>query len=340
MPLLAAAGSAAFVVLVVMIGTLGAFIPAFRSGPGPAMDAGLLGCPPALTRAGGSSNGKDVSDIPPTYLALYQAAGAKYGVAWSVLAGIGKAESDHGRGPGSGIRSGTNYAGAAGPMQFLLSTWKGYATDGDDNGTKNVYDPRDAIPAAALYLRRNGAPAHIEKAVSAYNHSPAYVRQVLATAASYAKQGPVPSCEMPFAGPASGRAAVAVKAALRWLGTPYSWGGGSLTGPSRGFGRGAGTIGFDCSSLVRYAWHQAGITLPRVAADQWQTLRPVPRNQITAGDLVFFKGALGTMSKPGHVGMILDNRRMIEAPHTGAQVRIREWTIRGDVVGFGRPGAR
>ncbi|TDD08487.1 peptidoglycan endopeptidase [Nonomuraea diastatica] len=57
----------------------------------------------------------------------------------------------------------------------------------------------------------------------------------------------------------TGHGATALAAAARWLGTPYSWGGGGLDGPSRGIDQGANTVGFDCSALTRYAWHQAGV---------------------------------------------------------------------------------
>jgi hypothetical protein len=74
-----------------------------------------------------------------------------------VLAGIGKVESDHGRSPAPGVRAGLNWFGCcAGPMQFNLvngppSTWQGWSRPGDD-----VYDPADAIPAAARKLCADG----------------------------------------------------------------------------------------------------------------------------------------------------------------------------------------
>jgi hypothetical protein len=59
------------------------------------------------------------ADIPAGYLRTYLAsAGRCPGLSWAVLAGIGKVESDHGRAPLPGVRSGWNFAGAAGPMQF------------------------------------------------------------------------------------------------------------------------------------------------------------------------------------------------------------------------------
>ncbi len=53
------------------------------------------------------------------------------------------------------------------------------------------------------------------------------------------------------------------------IGVPYSWGGGSLTGPSNGIDSGSGTVGFDCSGLTRYAYAGVGVLLPRWSGDQY-----------------------------------------------------------------------
>jgi hypothetical protein len=63
--------------------------------------------------------------IPANYLRLYQATGQRYGLPWNLLAAIGKIESDHGRDPSTGVRSGTNWAGAAGPMQIGVGGARG-----------------------------------------------------------------------------------------------------------------------------------------------------------------------------------------------------------------------
>ncbi|HEY2959697.1 MAG TPA: hypothetical protein VGM21_16040 [Actinomycetota bacterium] len=97
-------------------------------------------------------------DIPAGYLALYLAAVKQRcpGLSWTILAGIGKVESNHGRANLPGVRSGLNSAGCcAGPMQFNLtdgppSTWATY-------GRGSPYDPRNAIPAAARKLCADGA---------------------------------------------------------------------------------------------------------------------------------------------------------------------------------------
>ena len=69
------------------------------------------GCRPKPTRAA-------TADIPRSYLRLYCKAGARYRIPWSVLAAVGKVESDHGRVRLPGVRSGSNWAGACGPMQI------------------------------------------------------------------------------------------------------------------------------------------------------------------------------------------------------------------------------
>lgn len=123
--------------------------------------------------------------------------------------------------------------------------------------------------------------------------------------------------------------AAAIKAARSQLGVPYSWGGGGYTGPTRGKMQGAGTVGFDCSSLMQYAWFQATngtVQLPRLTYDQLDApgVKPVDYHDIQAGDLLFFR--TGIEPGWGHVGMYLGNGQMIEAPHTGAQVRITDIT--------------
>jgi hypothetical protein len=136
------------------------------------------------------------SDIPAGYLALYRRAAARCpGLSWSILAAIGKVESDHGRAHLPGVRSGWNAAGAAGPMQFGIgvgragNAWAHYGHDFDHDGHRSVYDPGDAIPAAANYLCAAGARRRVDRALYAYNHSWAYVAKVKAIAARYRARG-------------------------------------------------------------------------------------------------------------------------------------------------------
>jgi membrane-bound lytic murein transglycosylase B len=128
-----------------------------------------------------------VADIPASYLRLYRFAGARYRIPWSVLAAIGKVESDHGRVRLPGVRSGSNWAGACGPMQLGCvpgskagNAWARY-------GHGRPHDPAQAIPAAARYLVDHGARRHLDRAIFAYNHSRAYVAKVKAIARRYAR---------------------------------------------------------------------------------------------------------------------------------------------------------
>jgi hypothetical protein len=127
------------------------------------------------------------SQIPPEYLRLYRQAAARYGLDWSIIAGIGKVECDHGRDPAPSCtqEGAVNSAGAGGPMQFLVSTWARYGVDADGRGTADRWDPADAIFGAANYLRASGAPGDYTKAIFAYNHAIWYVAEVEHWAAVY-----------------------------------------------------------------------------------------------------------------------------------------------------------
>jgi cell wall-associated NlpC family hydrolase len=284
----------------------------------------LGGAPGSLnaqpTSAGApSTHAKD--DIPPRYLRWYMdAARTCPGLPWNVLAAIGSMESDHGRSTLPGIHSGENSAGAGGPMQFLAATWAAYGVDHDRDGRADRYDPGDAIHGAARYLCANRAGKggeHLRRAIWHYNHDDAYVREVLKRAARYA--APTPTAV------GSGHGATAARAALRWLGTPYSWGGGTASGPSYGIAHGARIKGFDCSGLALHAWAQAGVRLPRVAADQYNAGPHIPRSQLRPGDLIFFAHNPGNPRSIHHVGIYLDRGRMIHAPQTGDVVRIAQF---------------
>lgn len=127
----------------------------------------------------------------------------------------------------------------------------------------------------------------------------------------------------------SGNEGTVVEAAHRQLGTPYSWGGGTPSGPSGGFGRGAGTVGFDCSSLVQYAWAKAGVKLPRTTWEQIKVGQAIPNIQhAKPGDLLF--------PNSGHVQMYIGNGKVIEAPQTGGYVQIVG--LRDNYIAIRRPG--
>jgi cell wall-associated NlpC family hydrolase len=126
-----------------------------------------------------------------------------------------------------------------------------------------------------------------------------------------------------------------VKAALQMRGIPYSWGGGGPGGPSRGFAQGANTIGFDCSSLMQYAFAKYGVKIPRVTYEQFRAGTPVPVDRMQAGDLMFFRP---TSRGPGHVGMYVGNGQFLHAPQTGDVVKLSRVTDRSDLVGVRRYG--
>ena len=128
-----------------------------------------------------------LADIPPELLSVYRQAAESCGMAWSVLAAVGKTESDHGRSALAGVRSGSNQSGAMGPMQFLANTWAAYGVDADHDGSADVYGDIDAIWGAARYLCANGAsdPARVRSALWRYNHADWYVAEVLEVAAGY-----------------------------------------------------------------------------------------------------------------------------------------------------------
>jgi membrane-bound lytic murein transglycosylase B len=126
-----------------------------------------------------------VRSIPSPYLRDYWRAAAEYGLDWTKLAAVGQIESDQGRSQTPGVATGTNRAGAAGPAQFLGSTWARYGVDADGRGSSSPYDAADAITAMAAYLKASGAPEDWRAALFAYNHSTVYVDAVLALSRRY-----------------------------------------------------------------------------------------------------------------------------------------------------------
>jgi len=135
---------------------------------------------------------------------------------------------------------------------------------------------------------------------------------VLAWAARYTTPAPV------------GAVASAIAFALAQLGKPYQWG---ATGPDA----------FDCSGLAMMAYRAAGLTIPRTSQAQWAHGKHIPASQARPGDLVFFAGADGTLTAPGHVGIIIGNGYMIDAPTTGMTIQIQPYTGQPDLAGFTEP---
>ena len=265
----------------------------------------------ALSVLGGSgapaASTATASQIPPAMISLYeQAAATCPGLPWTILAAIGTVESDNGQSSLPGVHAGANEAGAQGPMQFEPATFAAYDEPIPPGGAApaSPYDPADAVYAAARLLCANGAAGGADPAgaVYAYNHSTSYVAQVLALAQSLAA---------PSAGDPGDAGAVAVQWALAQIGTPYVWGGESVG------------VGFDCSGLVQAAFHAAGVTLPRVAQDQYDaTPKLAPGTPLAPGDLVFFgSGSQGVDHVGLFVGIVGGRDVMVDAPYSGADVR-------------------
>ncbi|MGA1370546.1 MAG: C40 family peptidase [Pseudomonadales bacterium] len=96
---------------------------------------------------------------------------------------------------------------------------------------------------------------------------------------------------------------VVSQVALSMIGVPYRYGGAAPTG-------------FDCSGLVWYAHLQAGIPVPRTAAEQLRTSRTLSGEPLRPGDLLFFD----TSWRSGHVGIYVGEGDFVHAPSSGKQV--------------------
>jgi peptidoglycan DL-endopeptidase RipB len=118
---------------------------------------------------------------------------------------------------------------------------------------------------------------------------------------------------------ANGRQAIeyVIRRAGSQMGVPYSWGGGTLDGPSKGVGDGANINGFDCSGLMRYAFAGVGVLIPRFSGDQYNAGKHIPPDQARRGDLIFY-GPNGSQ----HVTMYLGNGQMLEASGSAGKVTI------------------
>ncbi|HEX6444429.1 MAG TPA: NlpC/P60 family protein [Streptosporangiales bacterium] len=114
-----------------------------------------------------------------------------------------------------------------------------------------------------------------------------------------------------------------IRFARAQLGKWYLW---AADGPDR----------YDCSGLTMRAWQQAGVSLPHWSVGQWYATRRVSLGNLRRGDLVFYANNTSNPNSIHHVALYIGGGRMIEAPHTGAQVRISSiW--RPGLIGAGRP---
>jgi cell wall-associated NlpC family hydrolase len=129
---------------------------------------------------------------------------------------------------------------------------------------------------------------------------------------------------VPTTSAAAGDVEAAVTYAEQQVGQPYLWGGESVGG-------------FDCSGLVWAAYRTIGIDLPRVAQEQFDAgARLSVDEQPQRGGLVFFGSSTDAID---HVGIVVAPDLMIDAPHSGATVRVEDfhWS---DYIGATRPSAR
>jgi cell wall-associated NlpC family hydrolase len=277
------------------------------------------------------------ASIPiPSLIPVLEAAGSLCaGISAPLLAAQIDVESDWNP-------SAVSTAGAEGLAQFLPATFAVYGQDDDGTGAASPFDAVDAVMAMGRYdcalladvsgLSGLSGDDPVSLTLAAYNagigavlaaqgvppyaQTQAYVAEVDSLIPTYSASLPGSS------GSSFGQAVVA--AATAQLGVSYSWGGGNAAGPSVGIGTGATTVGFDCSGLVLYAVAQAshgGIELPHSSELQATMGLPVAPADIEPGDVIAF--ALGSdHSDFDHIGIYIGNNEMIDAPDTGAVVRV------------------
>ncbi len=291
--------------------------------------------------------------IPPRVKALYVAAGSRYGLPWQLLAGIGMAETRHGK------NTNTSSAGAQGLMQFMPDTFDQYGVDGDGDGRADIHNDADSVYSAANYLVASGAKKGqqgVVRALFAYNRSTPYGNDVLFYAWAYAGAagitiGGAEAGECNGGGTilgdaATGQWADVINFGLSLVGKyPYSWGGGGLNGPTRGTGRSINTVGFDCSSFTRYIVYQkTGVVLPRDSRSQarfFQARGLITRTndwrELQAGDIVFYShgSSLGSIY---HVATVTKPGWIVEEPGFGRYVQHNplERRMPRDIWGYAR----
>ncbi|MEU6577749.1 bifunctional lytic transglycosylase/C40 family peptidase [Streptomyces sp. NPDC046805] len=217
-------------------------------------------------------------------------------------------------------------ADARGIAQFIPGTWATHGIDGNGDGRRDIWDPNDAIPSAASYdcelakyvkdvpgdtsdnmlAAYNAGAYRVIRAggVPSISETRNYVKTIRTLAKSFA--APVTRVDP------SRQAAAAISYAQHKLGTPYLWGG---TGTADQGGR------FDCSGLTQAAYRNVGVTLPRVANDQYNAGPHPSRSELLPGDLVFFSDDLTDSRAIRHVGIYVGGGYMIDAPRTGAVIR-------------------
>ncbi len=123
----------------------------------------------------------------------------------------------------------------------------------------------------------------------------------------------------------AGDQAIVVARAVSQVGTPYAWGGGNSEGPSQGVRDGGvsdsygdyAKVGYDCGGLMQYAFAGVGLYLPHFTGAQYRYGHKVSLQELLPGDMVFY-GPAGR----DHVALYIGGNRVVEAPESGASVRI------------------
>jgi cell wall-associated NlpC family hydrolase len=158
---------------------------------------------------------------------------------------------------------------------------------------------------AAAELARQQREVAAERARGAEDAGTGSTSQGSSGGASVFDPDPIPEVETlePAPLPDASKGAQVVAIAMQYLGIPYKWGGASPA------------TGFDCSGLTMYVYAQIGVSLPHYAAAQYQMGVAVLKDQLQAGDLVFFRNL-------GHMGMYIGGGNFIHAPRTGDVVKI------------------
>ena len=193
-------------------------------------------------------------------------------------------------------------------------------------------DSGDAVLVQSITPAVSPAPVAASAAPAAHHArqtvAPRRVRRVAAVVSAPVQ---VPLAPIPFQAiafspqawlhnnPASPTGASAVAIAQHYLRVPYVWGGAIPA------------TGFDCSGLTRFVYAQLGVNLPHYAASQFAAFPKLDPSQLQPGDLVFFEPKF---DGPGHVALYIGNDQMIEAPHTGALVRISSFSGAAARMGF------
>jgi cell wall-associated NlpC family hydrolase len=231
--------------------------------------------------------------------------------------------------------------GAEGIAQFEPGTWPNWTSPKDGDGLENPFNPADAIPAMARYdcaLAKDVAkvPGSVQtNMLAAYNaglgavlsadgvpdfsQTQNYVKNIAALETSFTNQTKTVA--------ASSVAVGAIAFAYERLGTPYLYGG---TGTAAENGE------FDCSGLTQAAYASVGVTLPRVAAEQYYAGPHIPKDQLQPGDLIFLAYNLNDPATIHHVGIYVGGGYMIDSPHTGAVIRFDSINL-PDYFGATRP---